>query len=133
MKKSVLLILLLVLIIATLISSAAPPQIIKSRLEIRNKSQQRVMISLQGAGRFYYLVVDPVQEKIFTVAPQIYSHTTWACGRSTSGTLNMNDNVRLVFTRCGDIAANKGAPTQEKIHIYDSPGETVHWRYFNYR
>ena len=75
------------------------------------------MISLQGSGNFFYLVVDPLTEKIFTLPPQMYSHTTWACGKSTSGNLNMNSNVRLVFTRCGDITSNKGEPTQEKIHI----------------
>lgn len=132
MKKSSLVIIMLVLVVSTTLLAAAPPQIIKSRLEIKNKSFQRVMISLQGSGNFFYLVVDPLTEKIFTLPPQIYSHTTWACGKSTSGNLNMNSNVRLVFTRCGDIASNKGEPTQEKIHINNSPGETIHWRYFNY-
>jgi hypothetical protein len=91
------------------------------------------MISLRGAGEFFYLVVDPLTERTFTLPPQVFSHTTWACGRSTSGNLNMNGNVRLVFTRCGDFARSKGEPTQEKIHIYDSPGETIHWKYFNYQ
>ena len=132
MKKSARVIIVLVLVVNTIILAAVPPQIIKSRLEIKNKSYQRVMISLQGSGKFFYLVVDPLTEKIFTLPPQMYSHTTWACGKSTSGNLNMNSNVRLVFTRCGDITSNKGEPTQEKIHINNSPGETIHWRYFNY-
>jgi hypothetical protein len=131
-KKSALVIIVLVLVVTTILLAAAPSQIIKSRLEIKNKSHQKVMISLQGSGNFFYLVIDPLTEKIFTLPPQMYSHTTWACGRSTSGSLNMNTNVRLVFTRCGDFAKSKGEPTQEKIHINDSPGETIHWRYFNF-
>ncbi len=132
MKKRTLIFVVLVLIVTTILLAAAPSQIIKSRLEIKNKSYQRVMISLRGSGNFFYLVVDPLTEKIFTLPPQFYSHTTWACGKTTNGNLNMNSNVRLVFTRCGDIATNKGEPTQEKIHINDSPGETINWRYFNY-
>ena len=116
MKKRKLAIIALVLVITTILFAAAPSQIIKSRLVIKNKSFQRVMISLRGSGNFFYLVVDPLTEKVFTVPPQMYSHTTWACGRSTSGNLNMNSNVRLVFTRCGDISSSKGEPTQEKIH-----------------
>ena len=132
MKKRTLIFVVLVLVVTTILLAATPSQIIKSRLEIKNKSYQRVMISLRGSGNFFYLVVDPLTEKIFTLPPQFYSHTTWACGKTTNGTLNMNSNVRLVFTRCGDIATNKGEPTQEKIHINDSPGETINWRYFNY-
>ena len=132
MKKRTLIFVVLVLVVTTILLAATPTQIIKTRLEIKNKSYQRVMISLRGSGNFFYLVVDPLTEKIFTLPPQFYSHTTWACGKTTNGTLNMNSNVRLVFTRCGDIATNKGEPTQEKIHINDSPGETINWRYFNY-
>jgi len=131
-KKRALIFFMLVLGVTTILLAAAPSQIIKSRLEIKNKSFQRVMISLRGSGNFFYLVVDPLTEKTFTLPPQMYSHTTWACGRSTSGNLNMNSNVRLVFTRCGDFTSNKGEPTQEKIHINNSPGETINWRYFNY-
>ena len=132
MKKKALLIILLVFVLATVLTAAAPAKTALARLEIKNKSVEKVMLSLSGSGYFYFLTVDPFTDKTFTVAREEYAHKTYSCGKSVSGVLDMEINVRLVFTDCGEDAPNKGEPTQEKVHIDDSPGETENWKYFNW-
>jgi hypothetical protein len=131
-KKKVLLVVLIVFVLATVLTAAVPAKTTLARLEIKNKTGEKVMLSLSGSGYFYFLTVDPYKTKTFTVARKTFSQKTWACGSTASGTLNMKTNVRLVFTGCGEPAPNKGEPTMEKVHIDDSPGETEMWRYFNW-
>ena len=132
MKKKVLLVVLIVFVLATVLTAAAPAKTTLARLEIKNKTSEKVMLSLSGSGYFFFLTVDPYTTKTFTVPRVIFSQKTWACGGTASGYLDMDTNVRLVFTGCGEDAPNKGEPTQEKVHIDDSPGETEMWRYFNW-
>lgn len=132
MKKKVLLVVLIVFVLATVLTAAAPAKTTLARLEMKNKTGEKVMLSLSGSGYFFFLTVDPYTTKTFTVPRETYSQKTYACGSSASGTLDMETNVRLVFTGCGEPAPNKGEPTQEKVHIDDSPGETEAWRYFNW-
>jgi len=103
-----------------------------SRLTIINKTGENVELSLIRTNKFYHLRVVPYTTETFTVIPELFYHDTFACGEKTSGYLEMETDVRLVFTACGEPAPNKGEPTQEKIHIDDSPGETLYWRYFNW-
>ena len=139
MKKKALLVVLLVFVLATVLTAAAPAKTELARLEIKNKTDEKVMLSLSGKGYFFFLTVNPFTTKTFTI-PRFYAkgktityaQNTWACGSTTSGTLDMESNVRLVFTACGEPAPNKGEPTQEKVHLDDAPGETEYWRYFNW-
>jgi hypothetical protein len=107
-----------------------------SSLTMINKTNEKVELSLTRPGRrrdnFYFLSVDPLTTKTFTIPPALYAQRTFSCGKSASGFLDLENNTRLVFTSCGEPAPNKGEPTQEKVHIDDSPGETLYWRYFNY-
>lgn len=132
MKKKALLVVLLVFVLATVLTAAAPAKTDLARLEIINKSGEKAMLSLSGEGYFFFLTVDPYTDRTFTVPREEYAQKTWSCGSSVSGYLDMDTNVRLVFTACGEDAPNKGEPTQEKVHIDDSPGETAYWRYFNW-
>lgn len=132
MKKKALLIVLSVFVLATVLTAAVPAKTDLARLEIINKTDEKVMLSLSGEGYFFFLTVDPGTDKTFTVPREEFAQRTWSCGSSVSGFLDMDTNVRLVFTACGEEAPNKGEPTQEKVHIDDSPGETEYWRYWNY-
>lgn len=133
MKKKTLLIVLLIFVATAVLMAAAPAgSLWAAQLEIRNKTHQDVHISLSGGGNFYYLGVAPFTNKTFTVERELYAQKTWACGGSMTGFLDMDTNVRLVFTRCWEEAVNKGEPTIEKVHIDDSVGETENWRYWNW-
>jgi hypothetical protein len=131
-KKKALLIVLLVFVLGTVLTAAAPAKTELARLEIINKTSEKVYLSLSGEGYFFFLTVDPNTDRTFTVPREEFAHKTWACGGTTTGYLDMDSNVRLVFTACGEDAPNKGEPTQEKVHIDESPGETVYWRYYNW-
>lgn len=103
-----------------------------ARLTIINKTTEKVELSLIRTDKFYHLSVAPQTSRTFTVPSQLFAHKSFSCGLSVNGYLDMEIDVRLVFTSCGEPAPNKGEPTQEKIHIDDSPGETIMWRYFNW-
>jgi hypothetical protein len=120
MRKKLLLVLIIVCIIATLFIAAIPSKTILARLEIRNRTDQVVKISLNGEGKFYFLTVNPYETTIFTVERAVYSQTTFLCGSSASGVLDMRTNVRLVFPPCNRKSTNTGTPTIEKIHLNDT-------------
>ena len=132
MKKKALLVVLLVFVLGAVLTAAAPAKTDLARLEIINKTGEKVMLSLSGEGYFFFLTVEPYTDRTFTVPREEFAQKTWSCGSSASGYLDMDTNVRLVFTACGEEAPNKGEPTQEKVHVDDSPGETEMWRYFNW-
>lgn len=98
------------------------------RLEITNRSDQPVAISLIGDTSVYYLTVSAESEKVFTVERGVYDHTTYACGLSATGSIDLSSQMKLVFTRCYGKAPNWGEPSHEKIHIDDSPSGK-NWRY----
>jgi len=97
------------------------------RLKLINKSD--VVVNLQLTGdEFYYLTVPANSTSTFTVMKDLYGRTTWACGASASGTLNMSSQVKLTFIPCDRTAPNKGEATQEKVSLFDSPND-VNFRY----
>jgi hypothetical protein len=110
--------LLLVLSIATMIAVAKTEL---ARFEIFNKSDQPVSISLVNENTFYYLTVGANSTKVFTVERLVYDHTTWACGLSKSGTIDIKTFMHLTFTKCDGNAPNKGERGLEKVHIDDAP------------
>jgi hypothetical protein len=99
-----------------------------ARVEIINKTDGPVTLVLIGERDSYALNVEAETTKIFTVEREIYSHTTYSCGDSQTGTVDMTTQIRLVFTRCYGDAPNQGEPSQEKVHIPDSP-DGMHWYY----
>lgn len=150
----------LLLVIALLAASlvAAAPQQKLVRLEVINRTGDVINIRLEGTltSSFYYLTInyDAVRDALllpastFTVVPDIYARTTWACGGVQSrGELVMVGNVRLNFTQCDTLplrtvwfdwnnnggiwggaeyynelhkAPNFGEPTQEKVVFFSS-------------
>lgn len=92
-----------------------------ARFEIINKTDQPVAISLTSGDTFYYLTVAADSTKVFTVDRLVYSHTTWSCDLSDSGTLDLKTYMKLTFTRCDRKAPNKGERGMEKVHIDDAP------------
>jgi len=113
MKKVMLLVVTVMLISAFLMASGPSLRVVK--LTIINKSGNEIMIKLEGSDvgkQFYYLTI-PAGDKdwptvrTFTVLEDYYTRTTWygegtavCVGMSSSGTLVMDRNNRLVFTPC---------------------------------
>lgn len=110
--------LIIALSIATIIAVAKTELV---RFEVKNKTDQPASISLTSGDIFYYLTVAPKTTKVFTVERLIYNHTTWSCGLSDSGTLDIKTFMHLTFTRCDRKAPNKGERGLEKVHIDDAP------------
>jgi hypothetical protein len=133
MKRSLLLTLVIVLLLAIAPIYAVLAQDeeeVLYKLEIRNQTDQTVTLVLQaqdGPGG-YVLSVGPGAERVFTVREAAYSHATLACGESATGTLDVFQQVRLVFSPCPGTAPNQGEPSMEKIHIDDSPSGKA-WLY----
>lgn len=102
------------------------------RLEIRNRSGGETVLelaALQGE-QTYRFVVATGEIHNFTVEAGLYAQTTYACGGSATGTLDVSRQLRLTFTPCAGSAPNAGAPTLEKIHLVDAPiGLKWHYRY----
>jgi hypothetical protein len=122
--------LILVVIVVMLLTAAVMPAMAKSklvRLTLNNKSDQTVNLQLNGS-QFYYLTVGAGESKVFTVNRETYSRTTWACGLTSSGTLDMSTQVTLNFMPCEGPAPNQGTPTFEKVSLFDSP-TGKYWRY----
>lgn len=129
MNKKFLFAILFVLIASLLIASAiALAKTDLARLEIVNKTDQTVAMSLTAEKAFYYLTVAPNSTRIFTVERLVYDRTTWSCDKSDGGSVDMETYVKLVFTPCGGDAPNQGEPTHEKVHIPDTPWGDA-WRY----
>jgi hypothetical protein len=123
MNKKLILIMSVVLLIAlTIATVAAIAKTDLAEIEIKNKTTEPVSISLTNANTFYYLTVPAGTEKVFTVKRLVYDRTTWACGKSDTGTVDITRFMWFTFTRCPIEAANWGEPRLEKVHIPDSPG-----------
>jgi hypothetical protein len=99
-------------------------------LEIRNRSASPVTVLLLGPNGLaaYALNVSASSQRLFTVREGLYDQTTLACGDTAKGKLDVSQQLRLVFTACPGEAPNWGAPTIEKIHLFDSP-KGILWRY----
>ena len=138
MKRTLLIALALVLAFSLVFATTALAQdedeeIVRFRVEIRNRTDENVFVTLVGTDVFagYLLAVAPGSERVFTVREGNYTHTTFACGESAEGTLAVTQQLRFVFTPCFGPAPNQGAPTIEKIHLTDSP-EGREW-FFKYK
>lgn len=123
MNKKLLFALVFVLVASLLIiSSIALARSGLAQLEVINKTDQPVSISLTAGNTFYYLTVPPATTKLFTVERKVYERTTWSCGKVDGGAVDILTQLRLTFTNCyGGGAPNTGEPGLEKVHIPDAP------------
>ena len=127
MNKKLLSALVFVLVASLLIiSTIALARSGLAQLEIVNKTDQPVSISLTAGHTFYYLTVPPATTKLFTVERETYARTTWSCGKVDAGTVDILTQLRLTFTNCyGGEAPNSGEAGVEKVHIPDAPDGIV--------
>ena len=125
----VIFVMLIVLSVATMITVAKTDL---ARLEVQNKTDKPVSISLTNEFTFYYLTVAAGETKFFTVERLVYDQTIWACDKSESGTVNLEVFLKLTFTQCAGNAPNQGERTMEKVHIDDTPdGINHHFQFEN--
>lgn len=127
MNKRLIWILVFVLVGSLILVSVVSAKSKLVKLEVINKTDQSVFLSLTGTNH-YYLGVAPGKTKTFTVEREEYTNTTFSCDKSESGTLDLSHQARLVFTSCYSKAPNWGAPSIEKVHINDSP-KGIYWYY----
>jgi hypothetical protein len=129
MSKKMLVALLFVLMASLLLTTAvAMAREVLIRVEVINRSEESVSISLIGETAYYFLAVPAGETRWFTVERDVYQRTTFACGDSNSGSVDLTTHKRLIFTRCYGDAPNWGEPGMEKIHIDDSP-DGKNWFY----
>lgn len=125
MKKIVVRILMLVFILSLIIATVALAQdeIKLFRIDVRNNTDQMVTLVLIGetGSPSYVLNVPAGTDQVFTVEEGVYAHTTFACDDFAEGTLNVSQQLRFNFTPCFGDAPNAGEPSQEKIHIPETP------------
>ncbi|HZD56518.1 MAG TPA: hypothetical protein VE136_07340 [Anaerolineales bacterium] len=117
MKKTRVFILVTALIAALIIVTAVSAATKLARLTIINRTDQNVALSLIGSKGTFYLPVAPGTTRVFTLDREVYKHTTFACGKSETGTVDMSTQLRLVFPSCFGNLPNNGAPTLEKVQL----------------
>jgi hypothetical protein len=124
MNKPIILIsVLVVLTTLFLMTAVAYAQESLVQLRVVNKTDRTVTILLFGPEGLaaYALNTAPGTTEIFTVERGTYNHTTFSCGLTASGTVDLSSQLRLTFTPCLGAAPNSGAPTLEKVHLDDAP------------
>ena len=127
MNKTVLAILALLLVVGIIMAANPFP----ATLTVKNQTDGNVIISMEYP--YSYLVVKPGTTGKFTIARDDYTGVVTACGKTTSGTMNLNHNLKLNFTPCaswGNTSAPKypGEPTMEKPNWNRPPG-AADWRF----
>lgn len=127
-KKTILMTILALVFVFSLTVGTAFAQEELVPLKIKNNTDQNVFITLVGEGTIYGLAVGPNSSRDFSVRKGTYEHTTFACGTSASGTIDMSRQLRLFFTPCAGTAPNSGEPSIEKVHLTDAP-EGKLWQY----
>jgi hypothetical protein len=127
MKKIYVLIVVLAIAVTLLIATVVSAKTQLTRLEIINRTDQNVAISVIGESGAFYLPVAPGTTRVFTLEREVYQHTTFACGTSQTGSVDLATQLRLVFPTCyGE--RNQGAPTLEKVQL-DSESRADVYRY----
>jgi len=125
MKKKILFSLILVIVMtlafSTFIASAAYNDMV--RVTIINRTNGLTYVSLlpAEANVVYFLDVLPGTTEVFTVPTGSYTHTSYSCGKTAYGTMQLDHQVTLVFTPCGSEPPNSGERGIEKIFLDDYP------------
>lgn len=129
-KRTIILVLMLLATMIVGVSSASAGSD-SVGLTIRNKTDKVVWVSLLSSdlSSVYWLEIPAGETMHYTVPKDVYSHTSVACGETATGTVDITQLTKLVFTRCERTPSYAGERTIEKVHFYDSPAR----RDFNYR
>lgn len=132
MKKKISLVLALVLLgtmVLGVFSASAASDLVG--LTIKNRTDQVVWVSLLSPEKdaVYWLEVPAGETKKFTVPRAVYTHTTVACGKTATGTVDITHLTTLSFTACGKTPPNPGERSIEKVSLFDSPDR----KDFNYQ
>ena len=117
MKKTSVLIAIAALVLALILVTVVSAQSKLVRLEIINRTDQNVALSLIGESGAFYLPVAPGTSRVFTLEREVYEQTTFACGKSQTGTVDLATQLRLVFPSCFGDLPNSGEPTLEKVKL----------------
>ncbi|HUV28809.1 MAG TPA: hypothetical protein VMW34_15720 [Anaerolineales bacterium] len=132
MKKKFILILALALLVAlaiSVVSASAANDLVG--LTIKNRTDGVVWVSLLSPDNVYvyWLEVPAGETMSYTVPRAVYSHSTVACGKTATGSVDIRKLTTLVFTHCEGKPPNAGERSIEKVHLVDSPDR----RDFNYQ
>ena len=124
MNKKLTIILALVLLatmVTGVLSASAKSDLVG--LTIKNKTDGVVWVSLRSSdlSSVFWLEVPTGETMSYTVPRDVYSHTSVACGKTATGTVDITHLTTLVFTRCEGKPPNAGERSIEKIYFYDSP------------
>jgi len=141
LRNTLILFLILALVIPLMGAASAVKMV---RLEVINVSGDVVYLKLQATvgDAFYYLTIPDGKTQVFTLETDLYKRTTWACGYTNSGKLNLTSNTRLKFIECDRMPTkmvsdpknmagcvyipelskwkcpNYGEPTMEKVQYF---------------
>jgi hypothetical protein len=126
--------LLVLALFATLLLGAVPSKgILLKRLTVINKSERDLELELTGSceDNWYYLHVpggsrDFPSSTVFTITPDVYSMTAhyielwdpvygYTCGDTSSRSIDVTRNVRLVILDCNLTPPNGGEPSMIKL------------------
>jgi hypothetical protein len=125
MPKKILLALIMVLVVTLVFSAsvlaAEEPDMVGVTIINRTNGLVYVSVVPDPATVVYFMAVITGDRERFTVPRGIYSHTTYACGKTVYGKLDLRQQVTLVFTPCGSDPANSGERGIEKIRLDTYP------------
>jgi len=126
MNKLVLVITMAILLVILVAANTYP-----ATLTVINATDGNVIISLQYP--YTFLVVKPGSTHEFSIARAKYDSTVTACGATSVGTMNLNNNLKLNFTPCANWGQKStpkflGEPSMEKPNWNRVPG-VAGWRF----
>jgi hypothetical protein len=124
MKKLTIILILAVLVLGAVFMAANEWP---ARLRVINKSEMGVVINLGVP--YQYLYVAPGGEQTFTIEKDLYNATVWWCDQEGGRTMDLNHNLRLNFTSCGNMPVTKGERTMEKVDFNMDPKRDFHFQY----
>jgi hypothetical protein len=95
------------LVVAFLLSAAAPAAVQARselvRLTVVNRTSGKIFLSLKGPA-FYYLSVGADESEVFTVKRGTYTSSITACGVTSTDSLDMTSQKKLIMPVCGGRA-----------------------------
>ncbi len=120
MKKATIIIVALAILALGVIAGNQWP----SRLRVINNTDGWVIISMEYP--YSWLAVPAGGDSEFHIEKGVYDALVTACGKTVSGKMNLESNLKLNFTQCQamadkDSAKYLGEPSQEKPNWNRSP------------
>ena len=78
----------------------------------------------------FFLTIDAETEKIFTVPPADYNHSTYACEKTATGVAGYQPAARVdILSLPYPIPVNLGEPSIEKIFMGDDDVPNSKWQF----